>query len=273
MSARSVEVAPVDLNTVSEISRPRSLGELPDWRAGDAWLAGGTWLFSEPQPGLGRLIDLGAMGWPALERTPEGLTIAATCTLGELAAADLPPVFGQCCRALLGSFKVWHAATVGGNLCMALPAGPMAALLTALDAVCVVWRPDAAEQRIAMRDFILGPQKTLLRPGELLRAIEVPATALAWRTAVRQISLAPMGRSGALLVGTSGDGFALTITAATRRPVRLPFATIPRWRMVEAAMLAAIQPADWFDDVHGTPAWRRQVTFHLAEQILAELTP
>jgi hypothetical protein len=82
-----------------------------------------------------------------------------------------------------------------------------------------------------------------------------------------------MGRSGALLVGTSGDGFALTITAATRRPVRLPFATIPRWRMVEAAMLAAIQPADWFDDVHGTPAWRRQVTFHLAEQILAELTP
>ncbi|MDU6374638.1 MAG: FAD-binding molybdopterin dehydrogenase, partial [Bradyrhizobium sp.] len=38
----------MDLNTVTEIVRPRTRAELPSWKAGDAWLAGGTWLFSEP---------------------------------------------------------------------------------------------------------------------------------------------------------------------------------------------------------------------------------
>ena len=32
------------------------------WREGDAWLAGGTWLFSEQQPRLRRLIDLQSLG-------------------------------------------------------------------------------------------------------------------------------------------------------------------------------------------------------------------
>ena len=40
----------MDLNTVTEVVRPTAREELPPWRDGDAWLAGGTWLFSEPQP-------------------------------------------------------------------------------------------------------------------------------------------------------------------------------------------------------------------------------
>ena len=51
----------MDLNTIAEIARPDSVPADIDWREGDAWLAGGTWLFSEPQPHLRRLIDL--KGW------------------------------------------------------------------------------------------------------------------------------------------------------------------------------------------------------------------
>jgi CO/xanthine dehydrogenase FAD-binding subunit len=100
----------MDLSTVTEIRRPSCRDELQPWRDGDAWLAGGTWLFSEPQPALTRLIDLGALGWPALEVGADGLRIGATCTLATLAAAKFPadwraaPLFRQCCRALLGSF-------------------------------------------------------------------------------------------------------------------------------------------------------------------------
>ena len=54
------------------------------------------------------------------------------------------PLIDQCCRAFLASFKIWKTATVGGNLCMALPAGPMIALTAALDGDCVIWRPTAA---------------------------------------------------------------------------------------------------------------------------------
>ncbi len=197
----------MDLNTVSEISRPVSRNDLLPWRAGDAWLAGGTWLFSEPQPALTRLIDLSGLGWPTLEVTADGLRIGATCTLAQLAAAEFPPawrsapLFRACCRALLGSFKVWNAATVGGNLCMALPAGPMAALTVALDGVCTIWTPEGGERQVPARDFILGPQRTALRAGEVLRAIDLPLEALRHRTGFRQMSLTPLGRSAALLVG------------------------------------------------------------------------
>ena len=48
----------MDLNTIGEVVHPASRAELPVWTAGDAWLAGGTWLFSEPQDHLKRLVDL-----------------------------------------------------------------------------------------------------------------------------------------------------------------------------------------------------------------------
>jgi CO/xanthine dehydrogenase FAD-binding subunit len=270
----------MDLNTITELDRPRRRSDLPSWRAGDAWLAGGTWLFSEPQPGLRRLIDLADLGWPPLEIDADGVRIGATCTLARIAGTDLPtgwraaPLFGQCCRALLGSFKIWHAATVGGNLCLALPAGPMAALTVALDGVCTIWTPQGTERRLPVADFVLGPQHNALRPGEVLRAIGIPMAALRRQTAFRQISLTPLGRSAALLVGTLAPegGFALTVTAATRRPVRLDFPDIATAADLRGALDRAIPEALYYDDVHGAPDWRRHMTFRLAEQIRLELS-
>jgi CO/xanthine dehydrogenase FAD-binding subunit len=269
----------MDLNTVTEIERPHGRADLQPWRTGDAWLAGGTWLFSEPQPALTRLIDLAAFGWPHLEVSPGGLRIGATCTLATLAAAEFPaawraaPLFRQCCRALLGSFKIWNAATVGGNLCMALPAGPMTALTTALDGVCTIWTPDGAERTLPVIDFVLGPNQNDLRAGEVLRAIDLPAAALQRATAFRQISLTPAGRSAALLAGTRAatGAFALTVTAATRRPVRLEFATAPTDAELRDALADAIPDAMYFDDIHGAPDWRRHLTYRLSEEIRQEL--
>ncbi len=269
----------MDLNTITTVEHPCHRADLPAWRAGDAWLAGGTWLFSEPQPELRRLVDLAGLGWPPLEVGAEGLRIAATCTLARLAGAEMPKewraaaLFSQCCRALLGSFKIWNAATVGGNLCMALPAGPMAALAVALDAVATIWKPEGEERLLPACDFVLGPQRTALRPGELLRAIDLPDAALRRRTAFRQISLTPLGRSAALLVGTVSPegGFALTVTAATRRPVRLDFPGVPMPPELDAALACAIPDSLYYDDVHGAPDWRRHMTFRLAGQILHEL--
>jgi hypothetical protein len=56
----------MDLNTITEVAHPKTREQLPVWTAGDAWLAGGTWLFSEPQVHLTRLIDLTDLRWPAL---------------------------------------------------------------------------------------------------------------------------------------------------------------------------------------------------------------
>jgi CO/xanthine dehydrogenase FAD-binding subunit len=269
----------MDLNTVTEVARPRTRTQLPVWTAGDAWLAGGTWLFSEPQVHLTRLIDLTDLKWPALAIGDTDLSIAATCTVAQLDALACPPewlaapLINQCCRAFLASFKIWKTATVGGNLCMSLPAGPMISLTAALDGVCTIWKADGSEQRVGVADFVIGDQRNLLAPGDLLRQIDVPLAALKRRAAFRQISLTPVGRSAALLIGSlSGeDGLALTVTASTVRPVRLSFAAIPQATALREALLHHIPDALYHDDVHGKPAWRKHMTLRLAEEIRAEL--
>jgi len=270
----------MDLNTVTEIARPRQRADLPGWRAGDAWLAGGTWLFSEPQPTVNRLIDIVDFDWPALQVDDQGLQIAATCKIAQLDGMSFPPdwtaapLFNQCCRAFLSSFKVWNTATVGGNICMALPAGPMISLTAALDGVCTIWTPDGSERRVAVIDFVVGPQRNALPPGELLRSIALPISALRQRTAFRQISLSPHGRSAALLIGTlaaDGGAFALTVTAATPRPIRLAFANVPASGTLREKLESEIPQSNYYDDIHGSPAWRRHMTLQYAEDIRCEL--
>lgn len=268
----------MDLNSVTEIVRPEARSQLPKWSAGDGWLAGGSWLFSEPQPHLTRLVDLTALNWPALTVTEKGLEIAATCTVAQLDALACPaewvaaPLINQCCRAFLGSFKIWKTATVGGNICMSLPAGPMISLTAALDGVCTIWKADGAQLHLSIADFVTGNQQNALEPGDLLRSIAIPFEALKRRSAFRQISLTPVGRSAALLIGSLDrtGSFNLTVTASTVRPVRRSFPVLPSTAELRAA-LDALPFADYHRDVHGKPEWRQQMTLRLAEEIRGEL--
>ncbi|MBO0899493.1 FAD binding domain-containing protein [Cellulomonas sp. zg-ZUI22] len=243
---------------------------------GERLLAGGTWLFSEPQPGVTGLVDLTTLGWEPLERTADGLRVAATCTVEQL-AAHVPdpawaawPLVGACADALLMSFKVQGQATVGGNVAMALPAGAMTALLVALDAVAVVWTPDGGERRSAVADLVVGPGCTTLAPGEVLRAFDVPGYALRARAAVRQVSLTAVGRSASLVVARrdADGGVTLTVTAATPRPARFRFPSVPTSSQVSRVL----EGITWYDDVHGAPDWRRAVTTLLAHEVVEEVT-
>ncbi|MFI8966468.1 FAD binding domain-containing protein [Streptomyces sp. NPDC053493] len=270
----------MDLNTVTDV---RDARRREPWRPGDAWLGGGTYLFSEPQPHLRRLVDLSRTGWPPLVRRPDGsLEIAATCTIAQLSRfgrrdldAPAAPLFEQCCRAFLASFKIWNMATVGGNLCNGLPAGPVISLTAALDGSCLLLAQDGSSRRVKVADFILGAGVKDLAEGELLRSVTLPARALACRTAFRQASLYGLGRSGALVVGALDpmDGsLTVTVTAATVRPFRLWFPLPPDRERLRRAVDEAVRPEDWFDDIHGLPEWRRHMALRLADEVRRELT-
>jgi CO/xanthine dehydrogenase FAD-binding subunit len=270
----------MNLETVTEVVRPQSADEIVAWRDGCAWLAGGTWLFSTPQVSTDTLIDLQSLNWPALQATNEGLEIAATCTLAELVRFDAPaawtatPLFKMCCDCLLASFKVWNAATVGGNICMSLPAGSMISLTAALEGVCTLWPRNAAPRRVAVVDFVTGNHANVLAPGELLRSIHIPARALTKRFAFRRASLTHWGRSAIIVIGTQSrgrDDLLLTITAATARPFQLCFDRIPDAQTLREAIFLAIPDADYFEDVHGSALYKRHLTYYFAEQIRAEL--
>jgi CO/xanthine dehydrogenase FAD-binding subunit len=267
----------MDLDTVEEVvaATPSSVD---DWRAGDAWLGGGTALFSEPQRDLRRLIDLGSFGWEPIVVDDEGLELAATCTLAQLAGWPGDPswpgsrLVRDCCEALLGSFKVWNAATVGGNICLALPAGPMTSLAVALDGICTIWGPGGRVRELPAVEFVIGASANALAPGELLRSVSLPARALRARSAFRQLSLSPLGRSAVVVTGRhieAEDEFALTITASVARPVHLVFDGLPGSDELREAVVASVD--SWYDDVHGDPAWRAHLTVMFAEEVRAQL--
>jgi CO/xanthine dehydrogenase FAD-binding subunit len=270
----------MNLNTITEVRRPAAADEIDHWRDGYAWLAGGTWLFSEPQLPTDTLIDLHRLGWRALRKVPDGLEISATCTIADLYHFAPPPrwtaagLFRECSNALLASFKIWNAATVGGNICMSLPAGAMISLTAALEASYTLWPRDGLARNVAAVDFVTGNHANVLQPGELLRSIRLPATALTKRYAMRRASLTRFGRSAALIIGTQDRAerdLLLTITAATPRPVQLRFQGIPTARELRDTIDEGISSDGFFDDVHGSAAYKRHLTHHFSEEIRREL--
>jgi CO/xanthine dehydrogenase FAD-binding subunit len=270
----------VDLNAVTGYQPAPDVS----WRDGDAWLGGGTWLFSQPQPRLRRLLDLRAFGWPALTETDDGLSIAATCTLAELARwrparparAPAAELARQCGDALLGSFKVQNVATVGGNICLSLPAGPMTSLTVALDGVAAITRPNGGVRALPVADLVTGDGVNALTPGELLTRVDLPAAALTARTAFRQVSLSAVGRSAVLVIARRSPGATvITVTAATARPVQLRFPRHPAPGDALAALDAAVSAGgvvpEYLDDVHGGGAWRAAMTRRCVTEVIAEL--
>ena len=70
----------------------------------------------------------------------------------------------------LGSPPVRNMGTIGGNICTASPAGDTLPPLYVLEAE-VELRSRTRERRMRLRDFIVGPGKTLLEKGEILAAL------------------------------------------------------------------------------------------------------
>jgi CO/xanthine dehydrogenase FAD-binding subunit len=276
----------MDMNTIEAVVRTT---DPADWRDGDAWLAGGTVLFSYGSYAFGaeplkRLLDLGSAGWTPATVSDAGIELAATCTVAELYAlpeslTDRRPgwpaldLVRPCCDSFVASFKVWNMSTVGGNICTSLPAGPMISLFAGLDGVATILGPGGTSRTVMVADFVTGNGTNCLAPGELLRSVFLPASALASRVAFRRLSLSNLGRSGVLLTGRldGGASFVLTVTAATKRPVQLRFGHPPGAAELAAALDEEVPEHLYHNDIHGLPAWRRDMTHRLAEEIRAEL--
>ena len=273
----------MDLNTIVEVASAHDRADLGALGPGDAVIAGGTWLLSERQDGLSRLVDIMTLGWEPVAITDAGLELAATYTLENVSALTsqlrpdwtAAPLFHQCCTALLASFKIWKTATIGGNICLSFPAGAMISLVTALDGTVLTWRRDGTERTEAITDFVTGVARNTLGDGDVLRSIFFSAAALRARTAYRKIALSPLGRSGAVVIGRldkppDGGEFVLAVTGSTTRPLTLRFPGVPDTATLDAA-LATIPAGMWHQDAHGEPDWRRAVSAVLAHEIIEEL--
>jgi len=152
-------------------------------RAGDAAtvIAGGTDLIADMKfrgfkPAT--LININQVdGLRYIEEDASGLRIGALTSIQALVGN---PLIVKSYTALgdaaerFASLQVRNLATVAGSLGRASPGGDVAPPLLALGATVVI-ASQAGDRDVPLSEFFLGPRRTVLQPGELMREIRVPA--------------------------------------------------------------------------------------------------
>jgi len=101
----------------------------------------------------------------------EGRFIGAGVTYTRMEHGPIPAL-AQAARTV-GSSQIRNAGTLGGNLGTASPAGDALPVLAALDAK-IVLRSKGGERTLRWDEFITGPKRNALQPGELIVGARLP---------------------------------------------------------------------------------------------------
>jgi CO/xanthine dehydrogenase FAD-binding subunit len=183
--------------------------------------------------------------------------------------AEQLPMLVEASR-LVGGVQIQNRGTLGGNIANGSPAADGVPVLSAADAV-VVLRSLDGERRIPMNSFYTGYRSTVMRPDELIVAIEIPRVE---------------GRQWFRKVGTrAAQAISKIVMAAVRGPspaiaLGSVAATVVRAKMTEQALAngASIDDAAEvlgneirpIDDVRSTADYRRRVSMNLLRRFWAD---
>jgi CO/xanthine dehydrogenase FAD-binding subunit len=221
-----------------------------------------------------RFLDLqGLRALRGVRLHADRLVIGALTTYAELIESPLVrrrlPILAEASR-WVGSPQIQNRGTLGGNVANASPAGDTLPVLAVAEAT-VVLRSAGDERRVPFNGFYTGYRQTVMRPDELLVAIEVPRVE---------------GRQWFRKVGTrAAQAISKVVMASVRAPrprialgsVAPTVVRVPRTEAVlagggslaeaQAALVGEIQP---IDDMRSTAAYRLRVSANLLAQFWAD---
>jgi len=150
---------------------------------------------------------------------------------------------GEGCDAIEGVHRM-HAVLGASSACIATHPSDMCVALAALDALVHLQGPDGRRQ-VAFNDFHLLPgdhpeRETVLRPGELITAIELPALAMAANSTYRKVR--DRASYAFALVSVAA---ALEVEDGVVKDVRLALGGVAHkpWRARSAEQMLLGQPA------------------------------
>lgn len=210
-------------------------------------LAGGTDLFVQLKTRrlrVPRLVDLRAIAGLAeiTYRPGEGLEIGPLVTHARLASHPVVrekfTALAEAC-ASVGSPQVRNLGSIGGNLCNASPAADTAPALLALGAVLRLLGP-RGEREVPLAAFFLGPGRTALSAGELVRAVWLPEPAPG--TASTYLKL---GRRQALEIAVAGVALAARRAGDAWRDCRLALGAVAPTPLLAVRAAAELEGTDW----------------------------
>lgn len=219
------------------------------------------------------------------------LRLGARVTLNQLIRSsiirELFPVLAATARTMAG-VQVRALATVGGNLCNASPSADTAPPLMALNARAVIVGIDG-ERVVRLDEFFVGPGKSVLGPGEILRELLVPRGDNSLRASYNKLEhraamdIAIVGVGVSLEIKNQKseiincDDVRIVLGAVAPTPLRAQRAEeilrgneLTAERIVEAARVAA-EEAKPIDDVRSSAWYRRQMVEVLTKRQLMAL--
>lgn len=180
-----------------EFARPTSLAEVFDLlqthRDKAKLLAGGTDLLVQMK--MERLNPdhvISLSGVKELEGIVAGdrLTIGAVTTIWAISKSQAVGARVTALREACDAFStvaVMFMGTLGGNLCNASPAADTAPALLVHDASVVI-KSARSERKVQLAEFFAGPGKTVIKPGEIVTAVTIPAPTAGTGSAFLKIS-------------------------------------------------------------------------------------
>ena len=251
-------------------------------------IAGGTDLLVEKDPEIDIVIDVADLGLDYVETDSQGIKIGAATTFAMLenspALSKGPYKILARAAHSVGTPQIRNVATLGGNLCSAVPSADSPPALLALAATVRIIGP-TGERIINLTDFFLNPRKNALNSGELLTEIQLPVlpthTAATFikkgRVAVGDLALV----NGAVSLTITPEGLCedlcIALGAVAPTPLRVKKAEAmlrgekPQEDLLSKVADCAASEISPISDVRGSAEYRRTLSRVLVERMLTEV--
>ena len=282
---------------VERYAAPRTLDEAAEMLRGGGVtvLAGGTDLMPQAQAGRTPLqpVLMSLRRVPGLRGIAERdgvVRIGALTTITELLRSDLVrgrlAVLWEACSHF-ASDQIRNAATVGGNLCNASPAGDTLVPLLVLGArVALASKPGGRleTRTLPLAQFLTGPGRTARTAAEILTGVEVPLPPAHFTSAFYKFGTRPgLDIAGiAIGFGAAREGAVLrdvrvAFGALAPTPIRAPRTEaalegrVPDDAAIAAALAAANEEIRPISDVRATEWYRRELVHNMLEWILSRV--
>ena len=219
---------------------------------------------------------------------PAGLTIGASVNMNQvIASADVTQYYPLLAEAAhsVASYQLRTRATIVGNICNASPAGDTIGACIVYEGKLHIYNAKGSRTE-SLRNFFIGPGKTILKPGDIVTAISFPIPPASH--AGKYIKLGRNKLSDLAIVGVTAlgypdiaapSGFSFRLALASVAPVPLVPAQaeallankpLSDATITEAAQLA-MDACTPIDDVRGGARYRKYMVRNLTRQAVSDV--
>lgn len=283
------------MTEIEQYVAPSSLEQAAEYlqRPGEVTiLAGGTDLMPQSQGGrlkikrtLMNIRHIPELNGIAING--DAIRIGALVTITEIMRSDLIkkhlPILIEACDHF-ASDQIRNAATIGGNVCNASPAGDLLVPLLVLDAeVELASKPNGSltRRRMPLSEFLVGPGKTRRAPAELLAGLRIGLP-----RANHYARFFKFGTRPALDISTISIGIAGVLNNGVLSDVRVAFGAVapvpmraPRTEQalegmrldpatIDAVAGVARDEVTPIDDIRATAWYRKELIHNITKRML-----